>query len=68
MNNKEEKQVMEEAHAGACKAHQLGPKLHDCVERMGYYCIDFAKRCDAYQLHANFIHQPPKPLHPTVAS
>jgi len=42
---------------------------------MGYYwptmvcdCIDFARRCDACQLHANFIHQPPEPLHPTVVS
>jgi len=41
---------------------------------MGYYWptmvhdyIDFAKRCDACQFHANFIHQPPEPPHPTVA-
>ena len=31
-------------------------------------CIDYAKRCDTCQFHANFIHQPPEPLHPTVAS
>ena len=55
--------------------HQLGPKLHDRVKTMGYYwptmvrdCIDFANRYDACQLHANFIRQPPEPLHPTVAS
>ena len=30
--------------------------------------MDYAKRCDACQFHANFIPQPPKPLHPTVAS
>ncbi|KAL0444703.1 UNVERIFIED_CONTAM: hypothetical protein Slati_2193000 [Sesamum latifolium] len=42
---------------------------------MGYYwpamvkdCIDYAKRCQACQFHANLIHQPPEPLHPTVAS
>ena len=35
---------------------------------MVHDCIDFAKRCDARQFHANFIHQPLKPLHPTVAS
>ena len=35
---------------------------------MVHDCIDFANRCDACQFHANFIHQPPKPLHPTVAS
>ncbi|XP_031124372.1 protein NYNRIN-like [Ipomoea triloba] len=31
-------------------------------------CIDHARRCQACQVHANFIHQPPEPLHPTVAS
>uniref|UniRef100_A0A2N9I0X6 Uncharacterized protein n=1 Tax=Fagus sylvatica TaxID=28930 RepID=A0A2N9I0X6_FAGSY len=45
------------------------------IKRMGYYwptivkdCMDYAKRCEACQLHANYIHQPPEPLHPTVAS
>ena len=71
----EAKQAMEEAHSGVCGAHQSGPKLHDRIKRMGYYwptmvqdCIGYAKRCDACQFHANFIHQPPEPLHPTVAS
>ncbi|XP_019161849.1 PREDICTED: uncharacterized protein LOC109158395 [Ipomoea nil] len=31
-------------------------------------CRDYARRCQACQYHANFIHQPPKPLYPTVAS
>uniref|UniRef100_A0A2N9F6K1 Uncharacterized protein n=1 Tax=Fagus sylvatica TaxID=28930 RepID=A0A2N9F6K1_FAGSY len=31
-------------------------------------CMDYAKRCEARQLHANYIHQPPEPLHPTIAS
>ena len=31
-------------------------------------CMEYAKRCQAFQFHGNFIHQPPKPLHPTVAS
>ncbi|KAL0366241.1 UNVERIFIED_CONTAM: hypothetical protein Sradi_3514200 [Sesamum radiatum] len=42
---------------------------------MGYYwptmvkdCSEYAKKCESCQLHANFIHQPPEPLHPTVAS
>ncbi|XP_038903776.1 uncharacterized protein LOC120090278 [Benincasa hispida] len=30
--------------------------------------MDYAKKCEACQYHANFIHQPPKPLHPTIAS
>jgi len=69
------KQAMEEAHSGVCGAHQPGLTFHDHIERMGYYwptmvqdCIDYAKRCDACQYHANFIHRPPKSLHPTVTS
>ncbi|KAL0447771.1 UNVERIFIED_CONTAM: hypothetical protein Slati_1905000 [Sesamum latifolium] len=68
-------QAMEEAHSGVCGAHQSGPKLHFRIKRMGYYwptmvkdCINYAQRCQACQFHANFIHQPPEPLHPTVAS
>ena len=30
--------------------------------------INFARRCDACQLHANFIHQPLEPLYPIVTS
>ncbi|KAL0449507.1 UNVERIFIED_CONTAM: hypothetical protein Slati_1507100 [Sesamum latifolium] len=67
-------QAMEEAHSGVCGAHQSGPKLHFRLKRMGYYwptmvkdCINYAQRCQACQFHANFIHQPPEPLHPTVA-
>ena len=59
---------MEEAHAGVCEAHQSVPNLHDRVKRIGYYwptmlrdCIDLEGRCDACQLHANFIHKPLKP-------
>ncbi|BFG37603.1 hypothetical protein CerSpe_238780 [Prunus speciosa] len=42
---------------------------------MGYYwptmvkdCMDYVKKCQACQFHANFIHQPPEPLHPTITS
>nr|XP_016445899.1 PREDICTED: uncharacterized protein LOC107771088 [Nicotiana tabacum] len=31
-------------------------------------CLDYAQRCKACQFHANFIHQPPEVLNPTVAS
>ena len=31
-------------------------------------CMDYAKKCQACQFHANLIHQPPEPLHPTVTS
>ena len=30
--------------------------------------MDYEKRCSACQFHANLIHQPPKPLRPTVDS
>ena len=30
--------------------------------------MEYAKKCEACQYHANFIHQPPEPLHPTIAS
>jgi len=71
----EAKQPMAEAHSGMCRAHQSRFRLHEHIKRMGYYwptmvqdCINYAKKCDAFQLHANFIRQPPEPLHPTAAS
>jgi len=30
--------------------------------------VEYAKSCKAYQIHANFIHQPPELLHSMVAS
>ncbi|KAL0420668.1 UNVERIFIED_CONTAM: hypothetical protein Slati_3089700 [Sesamum latifolium] len=66
---------MTEAYSGVCGAHQSGPKLHFRIKRMGYNwptmtkdCLEYAKKCESCQLHTNFIHQPPEPLHPTVAS
>ncbi|KAM2618531.1 hypothetical protein TB1_034796 [Malus domestica] len=66
---------MEEAHSGICGAHQSGPKLYFQLKRMGYYwpsmvkdCLEHAKMCQACQFHANFIHQPPEPLHPIATS
>ncbi|XP_070004154.1 uncharacterized protein [Nicotiana sylvestris] len=75
LDKEEARQAMEKAHSGSCGAHQSGPKLHFRIKRMGYYwatmvkdCMDHVKRCQACQFHANYIHQPPKSLHPTVAS
>ena len=75
LDDEEAAKALEEAHSGICGAHQSGPKLHFQIKRMGYYwptmvkdCMEYAKRCSACQFHANFIHQPPEPLHPTVAS
>ena len=61
---------MEEANIGVCDEHQSGC---DRIKRIGYYwctivldCIDYAKRCDAYQFCTIFIPQPREPLHPTI--
>ena len=68
-------EVMKEVHSGMCGAHQAGPKMKMKLKRMGYYwptmtqdCMNFARRCHQCQIHDNFIHMHPSPLHPTVAS
>ena len=75
LGDEEAKQTLEEAHSGIYGAHQSSPKLHYSIKRMGYYCptmmqdsMACAKKCEACQYHANFIHQTPEPLHLTVAS
>ena len=75
MDDEEAAKALEEAHSGICGAYQSGPKFHFQIKRMGYYwptvvkdCMEYAKICSSCQFHANFIHQPPKPLHPIVAS
>ncbi|KAG9458838.1 hypothetical protein H6P81_003346 [Aristolochia fimbriata] len=75
LSKEEVLQVLKETHGGICGAHQVGPKLHLQVKRLGYYwplmlrdAIEMARTCRPCQLHADYIHQPPKPLHPTVAS
>lgn len=67
--------AMQEEHSGVWGAYQLGPKHHFHTKRMGYYwqtmvkdCLDYAWRYQACLFHANFIHQPPKVLHPTITS
>lgn len=71
----EASKVVTEVHEGLCGAHQSGPKMAIKIKRMGYYwptivkdCIDHAKRCHECQIHGDTIHQPPNPLHPTIAS
>ncbi|KAG9447196.1 hypothetical protein H6P81_013324 [Aristolochia fimbriata] len=75
LSKEEGMQVLKETHGGICGAHQAGPKLHLQVKRLGYYwptmlrdAIEMARTCKSCQLHADYIHQPPVPLHPTVAS
>ncbi|KAG9458310.1 hypothetical protein H6P81_002818 [Aristolochia fimbriata] len=75
LSKEEGSQVLKETHSGICGAHQAGPKLHLQVKRLGYYwpsmlrdAIEMARTCKLCQLHADYIHQAPEPLHPTVAS
>ena len=75
LGKEEGDQAMEEAHSRMYGAHPSGPKLYHWIKQMGYYwptmvkdCMDYAKTCEACQLHANYIHLPPEPLQPTVAS
>ncbi|PKU63440.1 hypothetical protein MA16_Dca026010 [Dendrobium catenatum] len=67
--------VATEVYEGLCGAHQTGPKMAAKIKRIGYYWptmvknyIDHAKRCHECQIHGDVIHQPPNPLHPTIAS
>ncbi|XP_017978221.1 PREDICTED: uncharacterized protein LOC108662400 [Theobroma cacao] len=75
LGDEEAYKALQKAHSGICGAHQSRAKLHFQIKRMGYYwpttvkdSMDYVKRCQACQFHANFIHQPPEPLHPTVTS
>ena len=68
-------EVLKEAHDSICGAHQPGPKLKDRLHRLVYYwptmiadAVEYARRCKACQIHADFIQQSPELLHPTVAS
>ncbi|KAG9442454.1 hypothetical protein H6P81_018308 [Aristolochia fimbriata] len=67
-------QVLKETHGGIYGAHQAGPKLYLQVKRLGYYwttmlrdATKMARTCRPCQLHADYIHQPPESLHPTIA-
>ena len=75
LSREEATYVLNEVHAGVCGAHQVGPKLANQVKRLGYYwptmvqdAMKFAKACQACQIHADFIHQPPQLLFPSVLS
>ena len=64
LSNSEAQEVIKEAHDNICGAHQSGPKLKDRLHRLEYYwpimiadAIKYARRCKAYQIHADFIHR-----------
>ncbi|XP_062112479.1 uncharacterized protein LOC133823638 [Humulus lupulus] len=75
LSKEEAAHALRETHAGTCGTHQAGPKLSAQLKRLGYYwptmvqdAINFAKCCKLCQLHGDFIHQPPQPLHPSILS
>ncbi|KAI5347393.1 hypothetical protein L3X38_015272 [Prunus dulcis] len=75
LSKQEATTVLLETHGGVCGAHQSGPKLAAQLKRLGYYwptmvqdAMRFSSNCKACQLHGDFIHQPPLPLHPTILS
>ncbi|GAA0178106.1 hypothetical protein LIER_29789 [Lithospermum erythrorhizon] len=64
LSNTEAAQIVVEAHARICGAHQSGTKLHLQIKRMGYYWptmvkdyLDYPQPCKLCQYHANFIHK-----------
>ena len=60
--------LMYVGHISQGQSYMILSREWAIIGHYGVDCIDFAKRCDACQLHANFIHKPSEPLHPTVAS
>jgi hypothetical protein len=75
VSRKEANQILLEMHKGVCDEHQSGAKIYHNIKFVGYYyprimadCIKIAKSCHNYQIHDNFKHLPPVPLHPTVSS
>ena len=75
LRGEEVNQAIKEAHSRIYETHQSRPKLHFRIKMMGYYwpimvkdCMEYAKKCQSCQFHSNSIHQPIKPLHPTIAS
>jgi len=58
-----------------CEAYQPDSKLGDRLQRLGYYwakmipdAIAYAKRCHAYQVHGDFIHQASGHLRSTTST
>ncbi|KAG9453934.1 hypothetical protein H6P81_006838 [Aristolochia fimbriata] len=67
LSKEEGLQVLKETHGEICGAHQAGPKVH-YWPTMLRDATEMARTCRPCQLHADYIHQPPEPLHPTIVS
>ena len=75
LSKEEAAQALKDTHGGICGAHQAGPKLAAQLKRIGYYwptmvqdSINYTRACKSCQIHGDFIHQPPLPLHPSSLS
>jgi hypothetical protein len=75
VSRKEADQILLEMHKGVCGGHQSGAKMYHNIKLVGYYwprimadCVKIAKSCHNCQIHDNFKHLSPIPLHPTVPS
>jgi hypothetical protein len=75
VSRKEANQILLEMHKGVSGKHQSRAKMYHNIKFVGYYwpqimadCNKIAKSCHNYQIHDNFKHLPPVPLHPTVSS
>jgi ribonuclease HI len=73
VSRKEADQILLEMHKGVCGGHQSGAKMYHSIKLVGYYwprimsdCLKIAKSYHNCQIHDNFKHLPPVPLHPTV--
>jgi hypothetical protein len=75
VSRKEADQILLEMHKGVCGGHQSGAKMYHSIKLVGYYwpqimvdCVKIAKSCHNCQIHDNFKHLSPVPLHPMVPS
>jgi len=75
LSNSKAREGLKEAQDGICGAHQLGPNLKNRLHLLSYYwptmivdAVQYVRRCKAWKIHADFIHQPSELLHLTVVS
>lgn len=75
LSRSEADKALIEVHSGICGGHQSGPRMYHSIKLAGCYwpgmmrdCIEVARYCYDCQVHGDFKHQPPVPLHPTIPS
>ena len=72
-NQGEADKILQQVHHGGCGGHQGGAKMYHIIRLAGYYWpgimkdyLQVARSCHGCQIHGDFKHQPPVPLHPTI--